>query len=153
MIEHKSEQDQPGEDHGFSGESRYQGLLYGIIFRICGLVLQIKLDSKGDVNGKNSEHHQAHNPNQRPPVMQMLGIGVDGISAEVNRHVAQQMTSDKQDQDQSGHRHQNLSSDSTCQQIHNLSLENGKNCPSGLQLPISIYISNRLSRTKPPLLP
>src|SRR5690242_15103146 len=110
MKNDESEDDQAAYNHVTRCPARFDVISFAIIFRPRAPVLDRQQNREINVQNHSHQQKNADEPQNRPQIAEMLGVGVDPFRSKINLEVAYQMTKHEQDQDHSSHGDDHLSS-------------------------------------------
>src|SRR5216684_988830 len=104
MVDEKGEDDHAAHHHVARRESSFDVFLFDIAFGSRAPVIDREPDCHVNVDDDGSQEHGANNPKQRTELTQMLGVTVDPVRPEKDLQIAEQMTDDEQNQNDSRER-------------------------------------------------
>ena len=99
MVNHKTEDDQPADDHG----SRRDGLSlvagYGILLRFGEVVFVRQLNGRDDMRYERREQKDSNCPEDRSQVMQEFRVCIYPIRSQINLQVSEEVAENVQNED------------------------------------------------------
>ncbi len=111
VIDDEGEKDEPAHRHAARGDGRLDHILTPVALGPGAAIFEHELDRVIDVDHDDDKEEGANDPENRPEIVQMLGVAVNPFRAEENLEVAEEMPDDEENQDDPGHRHDHLASD------------------------------------------
>ncbi len=111
VIDNKGEQDKSTHDHMSGSKGRLYHIFPAITLGPRALILDREPNGVVDMQQNDDDKKDANDPEEWAQVTQVLSIAIDPCRAEKDLEVAQEMTNNKENQDNSGRGHNDFPAD------------------------------------------